>query len=309
VNDLIAPMFVTEVFDTPQPIGSMPGVSQWPMDQVTAEAKQLAALGVRAVILFGIPKVKDSLGSGSHAANGVIQEAVRRIKDAVPELVVVTDVCMCEYTDHGHCGVVNGTAGYDDPHLPEGYVLNDPSVELLGRIALSHAVAGADLVAPSATLDGMVAAIRRALDGDGFDHIPIMSYSAKYASGFYGPFREAAQGAPQFGDRSTYQMDPGNHTEAQREHALDLAEGADFLMVKPALAYLDVIRSTRDNYPDVPLVAYNVSGEYAMVKAAVANGWLDEQRIVMETLTAMRRAGADLIITYHAADAARWLAA
>ena len=308
VDRLIAPVFVTAASVTPREIASMPGISQWPLAQAAGEAERLASLGIPALILFGIPAAKDPLGSESHADDGVIQQAVRRIKDAVPELVVVTDVCLCAYTDHGHCGVVNGTAGFDEPHLPRGYVLNDPSVALLGRIARSHAEAGADVVAPSAMLDGMVAAIRDALDGAGFGHIPIMSYSAKYASAFYGPFRDAAGGAPRFGDRSTHQMDPGNAREALREHGLDLAEGADLLMVKPALAYLDIIRATRDRFPDVPLVAYNVSGEYAMVKAAAASGWLDERRIVMETLTAIRRAGADLVITYHAADAARWLA-
>jgi porphobilinogen synthase len=308
VHDLIAPIFVTAASNVPQMIPSMPGVMQWPVDRSAAEAERLAALGVAAVILFGIPETKDPLGRGAYDDDGVVQQAVRRIKDAVPELVVATDVCLCEYTDHGHCGVVQGTAGFDEPRLPRDYVLNDPSIELLGRIARSHAEAGADVVAPSAMLDGMVMAVRSALDGAGFGHLPIMSYSAKYASAFYGPFRDAAQGAPQFGDRSTHQMDPGNLLEALREHGLDIEEGADLLMVKPALAYLDVIRSTRDRFPDMPLVAYNVSGEYAMVKAATANGWLDERRIVLEMLTAMRRAGADLVITYHAADAARWLA-
>jgi porphobilinogen synthase len=220
---------------------------------------------------------------------------------------VVADLCLCEYTDHGHCGVVNGSAGTPDPHLPEGYVLNQPTLEIYGRIARVQAEAGADLIAPSGMMDGMVAAIRASLDGAGFGHLPIMSYSAKYASGFYGPFREAAEGTPRFGDRASHQMDPGNRREAQREHALDVAEGADILMVKPALAYLDVIRETRDRFPDLPLAAYNVSGEYAMVKAAAQNGWLDEQRVVLEILTAIRRAGADLIITYHAKDASQWL--
>jgi porphobilinogen synthase len=222
---------------------------------------------------------------------------------------VVTDLCLCEYTDHGHCGIVNGTAGHRDPHLPEGYVLNDPTLEILARIAVVQAEAGADIVAPSGMMDGGVGAIRDALDDAGFPHLAIMSYSAKYASGFYGPFREAAQGTPQFGDRSSHQMDPGNVREAMREHALDVAEGADMLMVKPALAYLDVIRATRDAFPELPLVAYNVSGEYAMVKAASANGWIDERRVVLELLTGMRRAGADLVITYHAKDAAGWLRA
>jgi len=307
VSDLIAPMFVTAVSTTPRAIPSMPGVSQLPVDLATTEAVRLVGLGLKAVLLFGIPAAKDPLGSGAYADDGVIQETVRRLKRAVPELVVVTDVCLCEYTDHGHCGVVNGTAGFNEPALPKGYVLNDPSVSLLGRIARSHAEAGADVVAPSAMLDGMVAGIRRALDQGGFGHVPIMSYSAKYASGFYGPFRDAAEGAPKFGDRATHQMDAGNVREAMLEHTLDIAEGADFIMVKPALAYLDVVRATRDRFPEMPLVAYNVSGEYAMVKAAAQSGWLDERRIVLEVITAMRRAGADLVITYHAADVARWL--
>jgi porphobilinogen synthase len=225
----------------------------------------------------------------------------------VPDLIVVGDLCLCEYTDHGHCGVVNGTTGKPDPRLPEGYVLNDPTLEIYRRIAVAQAEAGADLIAPSGMMDGAVAAIRGALDDGGWSHLPIMSYSAKYASGFYGPFRDAAQGAPRFGDRATHQMDPGNRREAALEHALDVAEGADILMVKPALAYLDVIRDTRDRFPDVPLAAYNVSGEYAMVKAAAQNGWVDERRVVLEILTAIRRAGADLIITYHAKEAAPWL--
>jgi porphobilinogen synthase len=307
VDDFIAPLFVTAASNTERAVASMPGVMQWPVGRVAGEAEQLAALGVPAVLLFGIPAAKDPLGSDSHARDGVVQRAVREIKRAVPELTVITDVCMCEYTDHGHCGIVNGTAGTRDPRLPDGYVLNDPTIDLLGRIAVSHADAGADVVAPSAMLDGMVATIRAALDGAGFAQLPILSYSAKYASGFYGPFREAAQGAPKFGDRSTHQMDPGNLREALREHALDVEQGADMLMVKPALAYLDVIHATRARFPDLPLAAYNVSGEYAMVKAAAANGWLDERRIVLEILTAIRRAGADLVITYHAADAARWL--
>jgi porphobilinogen synthase len=225
----------------------------------------------------------------------------------VPELVVMTDLCLCEYTDHGHCGVVNGTVGKRHPRLPEGYVLNDETNEILAQIAVVQAHAGADVVAPSGMMDGAVAAIREALDGAGYAHLPIMSYSAKYASGFYGPFREAAQGTPQFGDRSSHQMDPGNAREALREHALDAAQGADILMVKPALAYLDVIHATREAFPQLPLAAYNVSGEYAMVKAAARQGWIDERRVVLELLTGMRRAGADLILTYHAKDAAAWL--
>jgi porphobilinogen synthase len=308
-GDFIAPIFVTAQSAVARPITSMPGVEQLPVDRAVAEAEALARAGIRAVILFGIPAAKDALGSDAASPDGIVQQAVRAIKRAVPQLVVVTDLCLCEYTDHGHCGVVNGTAGHHDPHLPEGYVLNDPTLEILARIAVVQAEAGADIVAPSGMMDGGVGAIRDALDDAGFPHLAIMSYSAKYASGFYGPFREAAQGTPQFGDRSSHQMDPGNVREAMREHALDVAEGADMLMVKPALAYLDIIRATRDAFPELPLVAYNVSGEYAMVKAASANGWIDERRVVLELLTGMRRAGADIIITYHAKDAAGWLRA
>jgi porphobilinogen synthase len=307
-SDLIYPLFATGAARTPKPVNSMPGVSQWPVDQVVREAEATAQLGIPAVLLFGIPAAKDSAGSDAYAADGVVQRAVRAIKRAVPDLVVVTDVCLCEYTDHGHCGVLNGTSpNHTRPGLPESYLLNDESVDLLGRIAVSQAEAGADVVAPSAMLDGMVAGIRAALDGAGFEHVPILSYSAKYASCFYGPFREAAEGVPKLGDRSSHQMDPANAREALKESALDVAEGADLLMVKPALPYLDVIRATRERYPDLPLAAYNVSGEYAMVKAAAAQGWLDERRAVLEILTGIRRAGADLVITYHAKDAARWL--
>jgi len=295
---------------TPRAVSSMPGVSQWPVDRVAQEAEAAAQLGIPAVLLFGIPATKDPTGSDAYATDGVVQRAVRAIKRAVPDVVVVTDVCLCEYTDHGHCGVLNGSSpNLTRPGLPEGYLLNDESVDLLGRIAVSQAEAGADVVAPSAMLDGMVAGIRAALDGAGFEHVPILSYSAKYASGFYGPFREAAEGAPKQGDRNSHQMDPANAREALKEIALDVDEGADLLMVKPALPYLDVIRATRERYPDLPLAAYNVSGEYAMVKAAAAQGWLDERRAVLEILTGIRRAGADLVITYHAKDAARWLGA
>jgi porphobilinogen synthase len=306
-TDLIAPIFVTHQRGEPRPIGSMPGVSQWPVERVAREAEAIAQSGVPAVLLFGIPERKDATGSDAWSADGVVQRAIREIKRAVPDLLVVADLCLCEYTDHGHCGIVNGTTGTGDPRLPQGYVLNDPTLEIYARIARVQAEAGADLIAPSGMMDGMVGAIRDALDGAGFEHLPVMSYSVKYASGFYGPFRDAAQGAPRFGDRATHQMDPGNRREAVREHAIDVAEGADILMVKPALAYLDVIRETRDRFPELPLAAYNVSGEYAMVKAAAQNGWVDEKRIVLEILTAMRRAGADLIITYHAREAASWL--
>jgi porphobilinogen synthase len=308
-GDFIAPVFVTAQSKTARPITSMPGVQQLPHDGVAAEAEVMARAGIRAVILFGIPAAKDAKGSDAWSPEGIVQRAVRAIKGAVPELVVMTDLCLCEYTDHGHCGIVNGTVGKRDPRLPEGYVLNDPTNEILAQTAVVQAEAGADVVAPSGMMDGAVAAIREALDGAGYAHLPIMSYSAKYASGFYGPFREAAQGTPQFGDRSSHQMDPGNAREALREHALDVAEGADILMVKPALAYLDVIHATREAFPELPLAAYNVSGEYAMVKAAAQQGWIDERRVVLELLTGMRRAGADLILTYHAKDAAAWLRA
>jgi porphobilinogen synthase len=299
------------------PISSMPGVAQLSVDQAVAEAYSAAELGVPAVLLFGIPAAKDPIGLENFAADGIVQQAVRAIKRELPDMLVITDVCLCEYTDHGHCGLLNshshmatGHNGHDGEHslhLEEGYVLNDATLPVLAQVAVSHAEAGADIVAPSGMLDGMVHTIRAALDAHDFAHIPIMSYAVKYASAFYGPFREAAQGAPKFGDRKTHQMDPANVREALREAALDVAEGADFLMVKPALAYLDVIRRVREHCPELPLAAYNVSGEYAMVKAAAANGWLDERRIVMEILTGIKRAGADLIITYHAKDAATWL--
>ena len=309
-DDFIYPLFVTHGrgVHAPREIKSMPGVFQWSPDQLVREAESIAALGIPAVILFGLPAEKDPIGLENFAPDGIVQQATRIIKDAVPEMLVVTDVCLCEYTDHGHCGVLNfGDGSRPHPHLPEGYVLNDETLDVLAKVAVSHAEAGADIVAPSGMMDGMVAAIRVGLDSAGFEHIPILSYSTKYASGFYGPFREAAQGAPKFGDRKTHQMDPANAREALRETALDVAEGADMLMVKPALPYLDIIRQTRDQFPELPLAAYNVSGEYAMVKAAAANGWLDEARVTLELLTGIKRAGADLIITYHAKDAARWL--
>jgi porphobilinogen synthase len=307
-DDFIYPLFVTHGRNVQNEIKSMPGVFQWSPDQLVREAESIAALGIPAVILFGLPAEKDPIGLENFAPDGIVQQATRIIKDAVPEMLVVTDVCLCEYTDHGHCGVLNfGDGSRPHPHLPEGYVLNDETLDVLAKVAVSHAEAGADIVAPSGMMDGMVAAIRAGLDSAGFEHIPILSYSTKYASGFYGPFREAAQGAPKFGDRKTHQMDPANAREALRETALDVAEGADMLMVKPALPYLDIIRQTRDQFPELPLAAYNVSGEYAMVKAAAANGWLDEARVTLELLTGIKRAGADLIITYHAKDAARWL--
>jgi porphobilinogen synthase len=284
----------------------MPGQYQWSVDLLPKQAEEIARLDIPAVILFGIPDQKDPIGVENYARDGIIQQAVRQIKDAVPELVVVSDVCLCEYTDHGHCGLLNTGEDFQS-HLPEGYVLNDPTLDVLADVAVSHAEAGADIIAPSGMMDGMVGAIRSALDISRFEHIPILSYAVKYASSFYGPFREAAQGAPKFGDRKSHQMDPANVREALREAALDVAEGADMLMVKPALPYLDVIRQVHDAFPELPMAAYNVSGEYAMLKAAASHGWLDERSVVLETLTAIKRAGADLIITYHALDAARWL--
>jgi porphobilinogen synthase len=266
-------------------------------DQLAREVVELRGLGIKAVLLFGIPASKDAYGSESYADDGVVQNAIRALKDADPELVVVTDVCLCEYTEHGHCGLVD----------EDGTVLNDETLEHLARIALSHAEAGADVVAPSGMIDGMVGALRSALDAEGRHDLAILSYAVKYASAFYGPFREAAEGAPAFGDRRSHQMDPANAREAIREAALDVDEGADALMVKPALGYLDVVRDVRERFPELPLAAYNVSGEYAMVKAAAQNGWLDERAAVLEVLTAIRRAGADLVVTYHAKDAAAWL--
>jgi porphobilinogen synthase len=295
VEQLIYPLFVAEDLAEPHEISSMPGVMQWPLEHLGREIERIAALGIPAVLLFGIPIDKDEVGSQAYAEQGIIQRAIQRIKTVAPHLVVMTDVCLCEYTSHGHCGIIHN-----------GTVQNDESLELLARMALSHVQAGADLVAPSDMMDGRVGAIRRLLDEQGFSAIPIMAYSAKYASGFYGPFREAAGSAPQFGDRRSYQMDPANVREALREVDLDIAEGADIVMVKPALAYLDVIRQVRDHC-NLPLAAYNVSGEYAMIKAAAQQGWIDEQRIVMEVLTGIRRAGADMIITYFAPDVALWL--
>jgi porphobilinogen synthase len=276
-------------------IESMPGMHQFSVDLLLQEAREIAELGIKAVLLFGIPEGKDDVGSGAYDPDGVVQQAIRVIKESNPSLAVITDVCLCEYTDHGHCGVV-----------ADGEVDNDRTLELLAKTALSHAEAGADIVAPSAMMDGQVRAIRGALDSSSFDHVPILAYAAKYASAFYGPFRDAAESTPQFGDRRSYQMDPPNVREALREVDQDIAEGADMVMVKPALAYLDVIRRVRDMF-NHPLAAYNVSGEYSMVKAAAARGWLDERRTVMEILTAIKRAGADIIITYHAREAAGWL--
>ena len=306
-GDLIYPLFAVHGSGVRNPVESMPGVFQLSVENLAEEARQAAALGIPAVLLFGIPAAKDPGGTESYAKDGIIPRAIAAVKARCPGLVVVTDVCMCEYTDHGHCGILNTGTPRPAPALPEGFLLNDQTLDVLRLIALSHAEAGADIVAPSGMIDGMVSAIREGLDAGGFGHLPIMSYAVKYASSFYGPFREAAQGAPKFGDRRSHQMDPANAREALREAALDVEEGADFLMVKPALPYLDVVRLLRDHFPAHPLVAYNVSGEYAMLKAAAANGWLDEKAAVLEALTGMRRAGADLIITYHAKEAARWL--
>jgi len=294
--DFIYPLFVKPGTGLRDEVGSMPGVVQMSVDELPAEVDELKSLGVPAVILFGLPEHKDEAGSGAYDPDGIVQRAIRAVKAHDPDFTVVTDVCMCEYTSHGHCGAL-------DEH---GCVMNDVTLELLASTALSHAEAGADIVAPSDMMDGRVGAIRGALDAEGFSEIPIMAYSAKYASAYYGPFREAADSAPAFGDRRAYQMDPANAEEALREVALDIAEGADIVMVKPALAYLDIIRRVKDEF-GYPTAAYNVSGEYALIKAAAANGWVDERRIVLETLTAIKRAGADIILTYHAKDAARWL--
>ncbi len=306
-GDFIYPLFVRHGHGIRREVPSMPGVYQLSVDQLAHEVQEVWALGIPAVILFGIPAQKDPVGKENFSPQGIVQQAVRAIKAAVPEMVVITDVCLCEYTDHGHCGLLNVGDPRPHPHLPEGYVLNDPTLEVIGQVAVSHAEAGADMVAPSGMMDGMVQAIRRALDQARFEHIPILSYAVKYASAFYGPFRDAAESPPKFGDRRSHQMDPANAAEALKEAALDVAEGADMLMVKPALPYLDVIRRVKEAFPEVPLAAYNVSGEYSMIKAAAANGWLDERQVVLEALTAIKRAGADLILTYHAKDAARWL--
>jgi porphobilinogen synthase len=296
VSDLVFPMFVTAGTGVRHEIGSMPGNYQLSVDQLGPEIERVVAADVPAVLLFGLPEQKDEVGSEAWAETGAVQQAIAEIKRLAPDLCVITDVCMCEYTSHGHCGQL-------DDH---GEVLNDPTLKLLARAAVSHAQAGADIVAPSDMMDGRVAAIRAALDEADLTDIAIMSYAVKYASGFYGPFREAADSAPQFGDRRGYQMDPANAREALREAALDLEEGADFLMVKPALSYLDIIRTVADEFP-VPIAAYNVSGEFAMVKAAAQRGWIDERRVAMEILTSIKRAGADIILTYHALDAAAWL--
>ena len=294
-RSFIYPLFVGPGKDKAQPVSSMPGVAQLTVDRAVKECLEVNSLGIPAVILFGIPEQKDSMGSEAYADHGVVQQAIRSIKEKLPELLVITDVCLCEYTDHGHCGVVKN-----------GDVDNDSTLELLAQEALSHARAGADIIAPSDMMDGRVGAIRKILDANGFAETPIMAYAAKYASGFYGPFREAAESTPQFGDRRSYQMNPANADEALREVELDIREGADIVMVKPALAYLDVIYRVKQKF-GYPVAAYNVSGEYSMIKAAGQNGWIDEPRIMMEVLFAIRRAGADMILTYFAKDAAKLL--
>lgn len=296
VNDFIYPIFVIEGSNIKNEISSMPGIYQLSLDQLAAEMDEVVALGIKSVLLFGIPAEKDECGTGAFHDHGIVQEGTRFIKEHYPEVLVVADTCLCEYTSHGHCGVIeNGT------------VLNDPSLDLLVQTAVSQAKAGADIIAPSNMMDGFVVAIRQGLDEAGFEHVPIMSYAVKYASAFYGPFREAAESTPQFGDRKAYQMDPANRLEALREAESDVMEGADFLIVKPGLPYLDIVRDVKNNF-NLPVVIYNVSGEYSMIKAAAQNGWVDEKNTVLEMLTGMKRAGGDLIITYFAKDAAKWLA-
>jgi porphobilinogen synthase len=305
--DLIYPLFVRHGQDERVPIASMPGQFQFTVDRLATEARLLEALGIPAVILFGIPAVKDAAGSDNYNADGIIPQAIRAVKGAAPNLIVISDMCFCEYTDHGHCGIINAAGdSHYHPHLPEGYLLNDPTRELLARASAVHAAAGADIIAPSGMVDGMVQAIRAGLDDGGFDHVAIMSYAVKYASGFYGPFRDAAESPPSFGDRSQYQMDPANRREALKEAALDVAEGADMLIVKPGLPYLDILAELRQTYP-LPLAAYQVSGEFAMLHAAAERGWLDLRRCALESLIAFKRAGADLILTYFAPAVARWL--
>jgi porphobilinogen synthase len=295
VEDFIYPLFIIEGTNIKNAMVSLPGVYQLSLDHLRAEMDEIVALGIKSVLLFGIPADKDECGLGAYHDHGIVQEATRLIKEAYPDMVVIADTCLCEYTSHGHCGVIEN-----------GKVLNDPSLELLVQTAVSQAKAGADIIAPSNMMDGFVAAIRAGLDEAGFEEVPIMSYAVKYASAFYGPFREVAESTPQFGDRKSYQMDPANRIEAMREAESDVMEGADFLIVKPGLAYLDIVRDVKNNF-NLPVVIYNVSGEYSMIKAAAQNGWIDEKNIVLEMLTGMKRAGSDLIITYHAKDAAKWL--
>lgn len=301
VNDLICPIFTVPGTNIKEEIPSMPGVYHYSLDRLEEEINEVQRLGIQAVLLFGVPNDKDEVGSQAYDDNGIVQQATRFIKKLAPDLLVIADTCLCQFTSHGHCGVVHRSEATGNVNVD-----NDASLELLVKTAVSQAKAGADIIAPSNMMDGFVSAIRAGLDDAGFTDVSIMSYSVKYASAFYGPFRDAAHSAPQFGDRKTYQMDPANLREALREAESDVVEGADFLMVKPALAYMDVIRVVKDNF-DLPLVAYNISGEYAMVKAAAANGWINEQEIAMEMLIGMKRAGADLIITYFSKDVARWL--
>ncbi len=295
VSDFIYPLFFVEGENVKKEVPSMPGVYHLSLDLLQEEVKEIESLGIQSIIVFGVPAEKDECGSSAYDHNGIVQKAISQIKEVAPSLTVIADTCLCQFTDHGHCGVIEN-----------GEVLNDETLTLLAKTAVSQAKAGADIIAPSNMMDGFVAAIRQGLDEAGFYDVPIMSYAVKYASSFYGPFRDAAYSTPQFGDRKTYQMDPANRLEALREAESDVAEGADFLMVKPALSYLDILRELKDRYP-LPLVAYNVSGEYSMIKAAAMNGWVDEKSIVLEKLISMKRAGADLIITYFAKDAARWL--
>ena len=295
VDDLIYPMFVVHGQDIANEITSMPGCFQYSVDRLVIAVNEIKQLGIPGVILFGIPEKKDSIGSEAYHDHGIIQQAVRAIKGSIPDILVITDVCLCEYTDHGHCGIIES-----------GDVENDTTLELLVKESISHARSGADMIAPSDMMDGRVGAIRNGLDQEGFENIPIMAYSAKYASAFYGPFRDAAESAPQFGDRRTYQMDPANSDEAIREVELDIQEGADIVMVKPALSYLDVISQVKSEF-QIPVAAYNVSGEYAMIKAAAQNGWIDEKRIALEVLTSIKRAGADIILTYFAKSVVEWI--
>ena len=295
VDELIYPLFVMEGENLAEPVESMPGICQYSLDRMNEELDRVKEADIPAILIFGIPAHKDEVGSGAYDEHGIVQEAIRRIKKDYPDLIVIADVCLCEYTSHGHCGLIR-----------DGIILNDETLPLLAKSAVSYAEAGADIVAPSDMMDKRVGAIRKALDEAGFTYTPIMAYSAKFASGYYGPFRDAAHSAPGFGDRKTYQMDPANGQEALREVEEDLAEGADLIIAKPAMAYMDIIRAIHENY-NVPIVAYNVSGEYAMVKAAAANGWIDEKKIVMENMIGMKRAGAKMIITYHALDVARWI--
>ncbi|UNL84376.1 porphobilinogen synthase [Priestia koreensis] len=295
VEDFVYPVFVVEGENKKNAVASMPAVYQFSLDRIHEEIQEVVDLGIQSVMVFGVPDEKDAVGSGAYHDHGITQEAIRVIKEKFPELLIIADTCLCEYTDHGHCGVVEN-----------GKILNDPSLDLLARTAVSQVKAGADIIAPSNMMDGFVAAIREGLDNAGYEDIPIMSYAVKYSSAYYGPFRDAANSTPQFGDRKTYQMDPANRLEALREAESDVEEGADFLIVKPALSYLDIMRDVKNNF-NLPVVAYNVSGEYSMIKAAAERGWINEEQIVLETLTGMKRAGADIIITYHAKDAARWL--